>query len=915
MNNKPYKEIAKISPEERETIRRKTAYSLPDDPSARGMRPDQVRKRFWEAIAGDKSSIFAEIDRLAAETNTALDALWMLLYGTVEIDGEAVGIADLIKTGLSQGYTLADLFEGLTSGDALRLIHEKTTGKNLQQCLDDLGKLDLTAKVAPISGGHRVTLTDKNGERYFDVMDGEKGDIGLTGPQGVQGPRGVQGVQGPQGPQGKPFSIAKVYQSINAMHAGYATDGVEIGGFVVIETGNVDDEDNARLYIKGNYAYEYVTDLSGMQGMQGPQGPQGIQGVQGKQGPIGPVGPVGPVGIHIGHEAPTDGQVAWIDTNEEPSAEEGGANFDIVAKVGQVIAVKAVDVEGKPKEYKAVDLPVHDAPDWNAAEGEAGHVLNRTHYVDEKGVVHKLPNKFIDADWMATSWEYISQEIVIPEQTVTGTWNNRQMDILPGIVYDVHINGVVYPCVASNDEDGGIILGNNMDLTLNNIPFCIFFAGGTATGGFFYKNSDVLSDPIIMKVTGHSYTIYNKLPKEFLPEVSWNDLTDKPMVEGLGELLFSHTVTFDTDAAAYAGVDVAGAALQLLSGTKYWLDVNGKLLSCYGERDSFVVTILYDEDHNEWMRTVTSAVHVSAPKAGTYTYKLYETSENLMFDPEYLPPQSSTGGGSASIDVTAEVGQTIIVKEVDASGKPTKWESAEYQPRTHWQDGTAEVDILPLTTFTPVYNNQFGCTLYYNLPTFELVEGKTYTVIFDGTTYTCTAVAVAVSIFSGIAIGNPVFAGGENNGMPFGLSMLNNGSLNMFMGMDVNEHTVRIIEEQPIYNKIPKGYIAKADFAVELNDTDNGFTLLTPWDDIIDAVKAGKNIYAVARRTEMETDQYGNFKGFTNYAKYFTCMKMDYSVLTPKCEMVLFGYTTTYLVLLTITRDENGVTTVTTSAD
>lgn len=32
------------------------------------------------------------------------------------------------------------------------------------------------------------------------------------------------------------------------------------------------------------------------------------------------------------------------------------------------------------------------------------------------------------------------------------------------------------------------------------------------------------------------------------------------------------------------------------------------------------------------------------------------------------------------IDVTAQVGQTIIVKEVDANGKPTKWESADYPP-------------------------------------------------------------------------------------------------------------------------------------------------------------------------------------------------------------------------------------------
>jgi len=37
----------------------------------------------------------------------------------------------------------------------------------------------------------------------------------------------------------------------------------------------------------------------------------------------------------------------------------------------------------------------------------------------------------------------------------------------------------------------------------------------------------------------------------------------------------------------------------------------------------------------------------------------------------------SAGGLLASLDVTARVGQTIIVKEVDANGKPTKWESAD----------------------------------------------------------------------------------------------------------------------------------------------------------------------------------------------------------------------------------------------
>ena len=77
------------------------------------------------------------------------------------------------------------------------------------------------------------------------------------------------------------------------MNAGFATDGVAQGGFVVIETGNVDDADNAKMYVKGTAAYEFVTDLSGAQGMKGergeagPQGPAGAKGEQGEQGPAG----------------------------------------------------------------------------------------------------------------------------------------------------------------------------------------------------------------------------------------------------------------------------------------------------------------------------------------------------------------------------------------------------------------------------------------------------------------------------------------------------------------------------------------------------------------------------------------------------------------------------------------------------
>lgn len=37
-----------------------------------------------------------------------------------------------------------------------------------------------TVNIEEIDGGHRVTITDVNGDQYFDVLDGEKGDVGLT---------------------------------------------------------------------------------------------------------------------------------------------------------------------------------------------------------------------------------------------------------------------------------------------------------------------------------------------------------------------------------------------------------------------------------------------------------------------------------------------------------------------------------------------------------------------------------------------------------------------------------------------------------------------------------------------------------------------------------------------------------------
>lgn len=82
----------------------------------------------------------------------------------------------------------------------------------------------------------------------------------------------LRGPEGPPGPAGAPFTISKIYPSVAAMEADFSTTSVLTGQFIIIETSNPDDLDNSKLYIKGETAWEFVTDLSGAQGIQGPAG-------------------------------------------------------------------------------------------------------------------------------------------------------------------------------------------------------------------------------------------------------------------------------------------------------------------------------------------------------------------------------------------------------------------------------------------------------------------------------------------------------------------------------------------------------------------------------------------------------------------------------------------------------------------
>lgn len=281
------------------------------------------------------------------------------------------------------------------------------------------------------SAGVISWTNDKNLPNPTPVnIRGPQGIQGVQGPQGIQGkegPQGAQGAQGPQGPQGpvgetgpqgvagKGFEIAKIYASVAAMNADYNNADISVGSFVLIETGNPNNADNSKLYVKGNTAYEFVTDLSGSQGIQGPQGPvgpqgpqgeegpQGPQGIQGEEGPQGETGPQGPQGIQglqgIQGERGADGQdgytpvkgIDYFTPTDKTELENGLAS--------KIITQEAGESENLVMSQKAVTELVRDAM------GSGGGVSSQYETVDSVDEMTDITKQYV-LSGTGTLWAY-----------------------------------------------------------------------------------------------------------------------------------------------------------------------------------------------------------------------------------------------------------------------------------------------------------------------------------------------------------------------------------------------------------------------------------------------------------------------------------------------------------------------------
>jgi hypothetical protein len=93
--------IKRIDQDTIQSIERKTAKTMPDDPSRQGYTPDQIKRRLYSAITDPNNSLVSEINRIVDEINQTLQEI-----------GESMSVAGAYVFGSIEEAEEADIPDG-----------------------------------------------------------------------------------------------------------------------------------------------------------------------------------------------------------------------------------------------------------------------------------------------------------------------------------------------------------------------------------------------------------------------------------------------------------------------------------------------------------------------------------------------------------------------------------------------------------------------------------------------------------------------------------------------------------------------------------------------------------------------------------------------------------------------------------
>jgi hypothetical protein len=357
----------------------------------------------------------------------------------------------------------------------------------------------------------------------------------------------------------------------------------------------------------------------------------------------------------------------------------------------------------------------------------------RTHWEDEGGV-HKLDNKYLDLDWFAkknytVSELYSEHEVSFSSLSATIT-DFGGTKIQEGNKYRVYWNGVPYLCEAVIYEGvtflgNAAIYGNTYPTTEE--PFCIWTAGTTAVT---VMKETKTAETIRLKVDTVLDVQWDRMPGEFLP-----DYLPHEEHKGENRIVFpSKEIFFDGSAGVQVTGFVEGA---LIGGRKYVVNWNGT---------EYPVTCrLYTNSNGQPQYYLGNSSMIGSTESSPEPFCI--VSAGTLSSNGYVYRDTSLGGERITLQIN-EVAEVVI----------------------HKMDGKYLPKGVPYERFVWLIDNETltlesmdGMTVADYPTTIGLTTGTEYTVIFDGTEYTCTAVLLQGVVF----LGNQSILGGDDTGEPF----------------------------------------------------------------------------------------------------------------------------------------------------
>lgn len=140
--------IRKISDEVVRSIKKKSAFGLPDSPSERGMKPFEIKKAFYAPLVDATASLSAEINRVVEEANTEIEkVLTEMHYVAPTVSSLSLNPAGSYK--LPKSYQL------------LKITHRESNAENIAGKLTlKRGATVLKNDIEPSATAAEVAITD-----------------------------------------------------------------------------------------------------------------------------------------------------------------------------------------------------------------------------------------------------------------------------------------------------------------------------------------------------------------------------------------------------------------------------------------------------------------------------------------------------------------------------------------------------------------------------------------------------------------------------------------------------------------------------------------------------------------------------------------------------------------------------------